>query len=134
MFGILDISTSGLVAQRTRMETVAANMANANSILEAKGKYAPYRRRSTELAAGDPMSGRAEGVHVSGIKLDNTSPMRQKWDPTSPFAKNGYVEYPNISPEVELINAMEISRAYEANIAAAEATKSMMSSSLRLLA
>jgi len=134
MFGILDISTSGLVAQRTRMETVAANMANSSTILDAKGKYAPYRRRAAELAAGDPVSGRSQGVHVSEIKLDRTTPMRRKWEPDSPFAKDGYVEYPNVSPEVELINAMEISRAYEANMAAAEATKSMMTASLRLLA
>lgn len=134
MFGSLDISTSALIAQRTRLEAVAANMANAGSIYNAKGEYAPYRRRIVELATGDPAGGKKAGVHVSGIRTDQ-SPLRRVYDPGHPNANaQGYVQYPNVYPEVEMINALEISRAYEANIAAAEATKSMMQASLRLLA
>jgi flagellar basal-body rod protein FlgC len=134
MFGSLDISTSALVAQRTRLEAVAANMANANSIYDAKGNYAPYRRRVVELAPGDPSSGKAGGVHVAAIRYDR-SPFRRVYDPGHPNADaQGYVAYPNVYPEVEMINAVEISRAYEANITAAEASKSMFESSLRLLA
>ena len=119
---------------RTRLEAVSANILNANSILDAKGNYAPYRRRVVSLAPGDPASGSSDGVHVSGIQLDQ-SPFRRVYDPGHPNAdKEGYVKYPNVYPEVEMINAVEISRAYEANIAAAEATKSMFQSSLRLLA
>ena len=134
MFGALDISTSGLIAQRTRLEAVDANVANANSIYDAKGKYAPYRRRIVELAPGDPATGNGAGVHVSAIKLDQ-SPFRRKYEPGHPNADSrGYVNYPNVNPEVETINSIEIIRAYEANIAAAEATKSVMQSTLRLLA
>ena len=53
MYGALDISTSGLVAQRTRLEVISANLANVDSILDAEGNYAPYRRRAAMFAAGD---------------------------------------------------------------------------------
>lgn len=133
MFGSLDVSTSGLVAQRTRLETIAANLANSNSVMDADGNYAPYRRRFAVFAAGDPARGSKEGVHVSKIMLDR-SPLLAKLDPEHPFAKDGYVYYPNIDPTIEAVNALEASRAYEANITAAEATKSMMQASMRLIA
>ena len=133
MFGSLDVSTSGLVAQRTRLETIAANLANSNSVMDAEGNYAPYRRRFAVFATGDPANGSREGVHVSKILLDS-SPFVAKWDPDHPFAQDGYVHYPNIDPTIEAVNALEASRAYEANITAAEATKSMMQTTMRLIA
>lgn len=138
MYGSLDISTSGMIAQRTRLATISANIANANTILNAKGEYAPYRRRIVTFAPGDPASnspqGQSLGVHVSSIDLD-PSAFVPKHDPTSPYAdENGYVLTPNINPVVEQINAMETARAYEANVVAAETSKSMMAQALRLLA
>lgn len=134
MFGSLDISTSALVAQRTRMNVIAANMANMNSIEDADGNYSPFRRRIAVFASGDPSRGSDRGVHVSEILLDAT-PFRKVKEAGSPYADaDGYVEYPNIDPTMEQINALEASRAYEANITAAEATKAMMKASLRLLA
>jgi flagellar basal-body rod protein FlgC len=134
MFGSLDISASALIAQRTRMEVIASNMANKDSIYDASGRYSPFRRRLAILAAGDPSTGRGEGVHVEEIALDQ-SEFRKVYSPGHPDADaQGYVEYPNIDPAVEMINALEASRAYEANITAVEATKSMMRASLRLLA
>ena len=134
MFGSLDISTSALVAQRTRLNVIAANMANSNSIYDDKGNYAPYRRRITVFAPGDPTTGSKDGVHVKQIMLDD-APFRKVFEPSNPNASaDGYVDYPNISPVMEQINALEASRAYEANLVAAEATKSMMQASLRLIA
>jgi len=134
MFGSLDISTSALVANRQRLEVVAANMANRNTLEDADGNYSPFRRRLAILAQGDPTTGSGNGVHVKEIQLD-PSPMRKVHDPGHPYAdKDGYVEYPNIEPTNELINALEVSRAYEANITAAEATKTMLRSALRLMA
>lgn len=134
MFGSLDISTSALIAHRTRLDTISANIANARSIVNAQtGAYEPFQRRITVLSAGDPQTGAAQGVHVSSILLD-PSPPRLEYDPFSPFADDrGYVGYPNINVVIEQMNAMEAARAYEANIAAAEATKSMMSVALQLL-
>lgn len=134
MFGSLDISTSALVANRQRLETISANMANASTILDENGNYAPFQRRISVLAPGDPGRGSPMGVHVREILLD-PAPFRKVHDPSHPFADgDGYVEYPNIDSSIEMINALEASRAYEANITAAEATKSMLQAAIRLLA
>jgi flagellar basal-body rod protein FlgC len=134
MFNALDTSVSALVAQRTRLEVIAANMANKNSLYDADQNYAPYRRRMPLFATGDPSTGSADGVHVKEIMLDDSA-LRKVYEPAHPEAdEHGFVEYPNIDPSIEMVNALEASRAYEANITAAEATKSMMRSSLRILA
>jgi len=138
MWGGLDIPTSGMVAQRTRLEAIASNIANKNAILDSQGNYNPYRRRSVEFAAGDPgaqtRSGQALGVHVATIAIDQDA-LRAQYDPSSPYADaSGFVMVPDIDPIVEQVNAMEASRAYEANVAAAEAIKSTMAQALRLLA
>jgi flagellar basal-body rod protein FlgC len=133
MYASLDISTSALIAQRTRLDVISANLANKDTILNAEGDYEPFQRRFAVLAAGDPVRGGAAGVHVSAIELDQSEPM-WRYEPGSPYANtDGYVAYPNINPVIEQMNAMEAARAYEANIAAIEATKSMMSVALQLL-
>jgi len=133
MFGSLDVSASALVAQRTRLESISANIAGAQSIEGPHGEYAPYQRRITVLAQGDPTTGKTQGVHVQEILQQPD--FRKVYQPGHKFADaDGMVLYPDISPEVEVINAMSAFRAYEANITAAEATKAMMQASLRLLA
>jgi flagellar basal-body rod protein FlgC len=134
MYGSLDISTSGLVAQRTRLNIVAANVANARNILNSQGEYDPYRRRFAVFGSGDPAGGLAQGVHVADIRIDE-GPLRPVLEPGSPYAdEDGYVYYPNVDPVIEQMNAMEASRAYEANISALEATKSMFSVALQIIA
>jgi flagellar basal-body rod protein FlgC len=134
MFGSLDISSSALVAQRTRLNVVSANMANQSSIYNAEGEYEPYRRRVPIFASGNPEAGSDRGVHVKEIALDQ-SPLRKVHQPGHPEADaDGYVKYPNIDSTTEMVNALEASRAYEANITAAEATKSMMNATMQLLA
>jgi flagellar basal-body rod protein FlgC len=132
MFGSLNTSTSGMVAQRTRMEVISSNLANQNSIYNAEGEYEPFRRRVAIMAEGGPNGG--TGAHIEEIQLDQ-SDFRRRYKPGHPEAnENGYVKYPNINSTMERVNAMEASRAYEANITAAQATKSMLQTSLRLLA
>ena len=134
MFGALAISTSALVAQRTRMEIISANIANREAIYDAQGHYSPFRRRIPVFAPGDPATGHAQGVHVSRIELDR-APFRKVYDPGHPHAdEQGYLNLPNIDPAYEMINAMDAKAAYDANITAAEATKAMYQSALRLLA
>ncbi len=133
MFGALDISTSGMLAQRVRLNVISGNLANQFSTMDAEGNAAPYRRRIPVFAPGDPAEGSDLGVHVREIMLDQ-SPFRQVFEPNHPAANaEGYVSYPNVNPMVEMINAIEASRAYEANITAAEASKSMVNQALRLL-
>jgi len=133
MFGALDISTSGLIAQRTRMDVISTNILNAETILDENGNYAPFKRRLASMAQGDPVSGDPMGVHVSKIELVN-SPPKLRYEPNSPYAdEQGYVGYPDINPVIEQMNAMEASRAYEANISVIEATKSMLGVALQIL-
>jgi flagellar basal-body rod protein FlgC len=131
MFGSLDISTSALVAQRTRMNAISANIAGQHALTNEQGEYAPFQRRVTVFAQGDGRGG--QGVHVREILQEPA--FKPRYEPGHRFAdERGYVWYPDIDSTVEQINAMEASRAYEANITAAEATKAMMRNSLRLLA
>ena len=135
MYGSFDISTSGMIANRVRLETAAANTANASAILSPDGeRYEPYRRRDVVLATGDPESGSALGVHVAAIEVDQ-APLVPRYEPDSPFAdEGGYVMYPNVSIVVEQMNAMEALRSYEANAAAVEATRAMINTALQMIA
>lgn len=133
MFGALDTSTSALVAQRTRAQAISANIANRGANFDANGNNIPFQRRIAILAPGDPSTGNPHGVHVKEIYLDPN--FQEKYDPSHPAAdERGYIKTTNIDPMMEQVNMLEASRAYEANIAAAEATKSMIQTSLRLLA
>ncbi len=137
MFGAFDISTSALSAQRTRLETIASNIANVDSILSPEGKASPYRRLYPIFQAqGSDASGQSgSGVKVTQIKQDS-SPFIRRYEPwnTAAADKDGYVKYPNVNLSTEYINALETTRAYEANITAIETTKSMMAATLRVLA
>ena len=137
MFETLDISSSGLQAQRTRMDTIAANIANLNTTRNAAGQPVPYRRRFALFSQGLAAKGEGKtrpGVHVDKIKLDE-SPFQKRFQPGHPDAgPDGMVLYPNIDLSIEFVNALEASRAYEANVTTMEVTKSMMNATLRLLA
>jgi flagellar basal-body rod protein FlgC len=139
MYGALDISTSGMIAQRTRLTAISANIANRTAV-DPDGT--PYRARHVIMAPGDPTArtpqGRALGVHVREIQIDR-SPFNLRWAPGDPRALKsgphaGYVRESNVNPVLEQVNALEASRAYEANAVAAEATKMMINQALRLLA
>ena len=133
MYGSLDISTSGMIAQRTRMSVIASNIANVNTLENAKGEYEPYLRRAAMFAPGGP-DGEPMGVRVADIKIQEGA-VRQAYRPNHPMAdENGYLNVPDIDTTSEWVNGLEASRAYEANVAAAEASKSMMAQALRLLA
>lgn len=133
MYGSLDISTSGMVAQRTRMQVIAANLANANTLQNAQGEYDPYLRRAAMLEpAGDPSN--PQGVRVAEIEIEEGA-LRRELRKGHKFADaEGYVMVPDIDSTTEWVNGLQASRAYEANVAAAETMKSMVAQALRLLA
>jgi flagellar basal-body rod protein FlgC len=144
MFGSLDISTSALVAQRTRLNVIAGNLANMYSTRRLDGEPGPYCRHYVTFASGNPATGTGglseagPGVHVDNIEED-PSEGRFVFDPSHPDAirqgpRAGWVEYPNVDVAVEMVDAIEATRAYEANITVMNATKKMISSSMRLLA
>ena len=134
MFDALDMGASGLLAQRTRLDTIAANIANANTTHDATGKVNPYRRRFAVFAPGQQNQPAKPGVHVSKIQVD-ASPFQRRFEPGHPDADaEGYVAYPNIDLSIEYVNALEASRAYEANVSMMEVSKAMINASLRLIA
>jgi flagellar basal-body rod protein FlgC len=122
--GAMNMSTSGLSVERMRMDTIAANIANANST--QVGNQAPYRRKDVILQSTD------QGVQVSQI-VDDPSPFQMKYDPGNPNADaNGMVASSNVQPVNEMVDMMSASRAYEANVAAFNTEKGMLKSALSI--
>ena len=133
MFDALDIGASALTAQRARMNTIASNVANIGTTRNEKGQPIPFRRRIAMLEPQSDEQGRP-GVRLAKI-IEDPSPFRKVYDPGHPDADaEGNVLFPNIDMAMELVNMMEASRAYEANVNAMEVSKAMINASLRLIA
>ncbi len=131
MLRTLDISASGLEAHRVWMNTIAENIANANTI-ERDGKNSPYRRKEPVFSVA--RNGNPGAVQVTGV-VEDPSPFRMEHDPNHPLADaEGRVAYPNVQVIQEMVDMMMANRSYEANVTAMDVTKSMFSSALRILA
>ena len=131
----MDISTSGLMAQRTRMEAIAGNLANITTMKNEKGEIEPYQPRFVVFQE-DPTLGPngASGVRVPAIGIDTDLPPIRRHLPDHPYAdKDGYVYLPRINMMTEFTNAIESSRSYEANLGAIEISKSMANQTLRII-
>lgn len=135
------ISSSGMNAQRTRMNTISSNIANINTLNTPEG--GPYRRKDVVLEAlpeaksfsqmllTDPNKS-VNRVQVTDIHVDTGAPL-MKFEPDHPNAdENGYVAYPNINLMEEMANMIQATRAYEANVTALNATKDMAMSALNI--
>jgi flagellar basal-body rod protein FlgC len=143
-FDALEISASGLTAERMRMDVTSENLANAQTTRTAAG--GPYRRKEVVLqqqaggAAGFGAqlstamgSSRPGGVEVAAIAEDPTAP-RRVYDPGHPDADaQGYVAMPNVDSVTEMVDLIAASRAYEANVTAMQTSKQMLSKTLDLL-
>ena len=120
-FTAMEVSASGMSAERTRMNVAASNLANAQTTQTAAG--GPYQRRDVVMAAVDVPGARntqfaqaVRGVAVTQNSPDTTAP-RLEYDPGHPQANaSGYVAYPNINPVEEMVDMITASRAYEAGI------------------
>lgn len=135
MFDVLDIGASGLQVQRARLDVIAQNMANVSTTHDAQGRPNPYRRRFAVIAPGMANDHAKPGVHLQEVKVDFQSKLNRKLEPGNPDADaEGYVQYPNVDPTTEWVNAIEASRAYEANVSMMEVSKAMINASLRLIA
>lgn len=137
----MDISASGLTAERARMDVIAENLANINTTRTATGD--PYRRRYVVLEQkADPSFNEyltdalnrrdGSGVRVSEIGED-TSDFKMDYDPGHPDADaNGYVRMPNVDLAREMVDMLSATRSYEANVTAANATKNMALKALEI--
>jgi len=141
LFDAIDISASGLTANRTRMDVTAENLANAETTLGANGQ--PYQRQEVVLQQiggfGAALAGAmnqttaAGGVQVSGIVSDPT-PDQLVYDPGNPDADSkGYVKMPNVNSVTEMVDMIDESRSYEANVTAMNTSKDMYQKTLGLL-
>ncbi len=138
MIGALDISTSALVANRTNLDVIAGNIAMKDAMHMEDGEWMPFRRKVALFAPGRPGDSAQPGVQVADVAED-PSAFGLRWDPGHVHAikegKNkGYVRTSNVDYHTEMVNAMMAARAYEANVTVVEMTKTMASSTLRLIA
>lgn len=136
MFTAFDVSTSALVAQRTRLNAISSNLANMSTTRNEQGEAAPYTPRHVTFQTDTELqtSGGGNGVKVASVDYSSEPPM-MKYEPGHPDAdENGYVAYPNIDMTTEFVDALEATRAYEANIGVIEITKDLGQRTLQILA
>jgi flagellar basal-body rod protein FlgC len=146
LFDAIDVTGSGLSAERLRMDVTSENLANAQTTKGADGQ--PYRRKEVVLqqaggvgsfgsaltvAMGRGSAARVSGVQVSGIVEDQTD-LKRIYDPGHPDAdKDGYVTMPNVNTVTEMTDLISSSRAYEANVTAMQTAKTMFTKTLDIL-
>ncbi len=139
----LNISASGMTAQRTRMDIIAQNIANVNTTRTEDGtayvrQTVTFAERSNEntnfqnalksAAAGVSYKQNVgNGVKITSIVEDHVTAMKKVYEPSNPDAdEDGYVTYPNVDTVTEMTNLIDANRSYEANVSAFNATKNML--------
>ena len=130
MFSTFHIAGSALSAQSMRLNAVASNLANADSLTGADGK--PYRAKQVVFEA-TPIDGQAgQGVRVKQV-VEDASPGRLVYDPRSPAADDkGYVTMPNVSVVDEMVNMISASRSYQTNAEVMNTAKQLLLKTLTL--
>jgi flagellar basal-body rod protein FlgC len=129
MFNVFNISGSALTAQSARLNAVASNLANADSVVGADGK--PYRAKQVVFQA-TPMGKDGNGVRVTQV-VDSAAPLRMTYEPGNPAANaDGYVAMPNVNVVEEMVNMISASRAYQTNAEVMSSTKSLMLKTLTI--
>jgi flagellar basal-body rod protein FlgC len=142
LFSSLAVSASGMAAERTRAELLVENMANSETTRTPDG--GPYRRKDAVFSSDQvtspfsavfqtQMDATATGVRVSDIIVDSRDPDK-RYMPGHPDAdKDGYVSFPRINPAEDMVDLVDTSRNYEANVSAISAVKDMIQRSIDLL-
>lgn len=132
------IAASGLAAQRTRMEIVASNLANARTTRTPEG--GPYRRKEPVFVA-EPLAapfekslaGALRSVRVERI-VEDPAPPALRYEPGHPDADaDGFVPYPNVDPVEEMVDMLSATRSYEANVTLVRSVREMFRSALGIL-
>jgi flagellar basal-body rod protein FlgC len=146
MFDALNVSATGLTAERLRMDVTAENLANAQTTRGADGQ--PYRRKEVvlgEIAQGGGFGaqltkamGGASGAEPGGVQVEaitqDATPGKLVYDPGHPDADaKGYVRMPNVDTVAEMVDLITAQRGYEANVTAMQTAKSMFAKTLDIL-
>ncbi|GMU48925.1 MAG: flagellar basal-body rod protein FlgC [Candidatus Desulfobacillus denitrificans] len=129
MLNVFNIAGSALSAQSIRLNAVASNLANADSVAGPDGQ--PYRARQVVFAA-KPVEGAAVGVRVTGV-VEDLAPPRIVYDPKNPAAnEQGFVAMPNVNVVEEMVNMISASRAYQSNVEVMNTARTLMQKTLAL--
>ncbi len=142
LFNALDISATGMTAQRLRTDIISQNVANVNTTRDSNGNV--YKRKTVVFEEKDVTSFSdvflmtrgtvANGVKATKIVEDDQTAMRKVYDPSHPDAdEQGYVTYPNVNTVTEMTNLIDATRSYEANVTAFNASKAMSQKALELM-
>ncbi len=134
----LAISAAGLSAERTRMEVVASNLANARTTRTPEG--GPYRRKAPVFSAepvatsfADELGTALRSVRVESI-VEDASPPLMKYEPGHPDANEaGFVAYPNVDPVQEMVDMLSATRSYEANVTVVRDVRDMARAALQIV-
>lgn len=141
VFSGMNISASGMTAQKTRLDIISENIANVNSTRDADGNV--YKRKSVifqeknYITFQEALMGTSgavgKGVKITDVIEDNETECRMVYDPSHPDAdENGYVLYPNVNTVTEMTDMIDASRSYEANVTAFNASKNMQLKALEI--
>lgn len=143
----MNISASGLTAQRLRMDVASSNIANADSTRGryVNGEWLPYQRKLVSLKADENRSQfshflqkeLSKGTAGSGVQatsiVDDQTPFKLLYQPEHPDAdEDGYVRLPNVDLLKEMVDMMSASRSYEANVTVLNASKGMLMKALEI--
>jgi len=136
MFSSFDVSTSGLVAQRTRLNAISSNIANMSTTRNELGMPEPYQPRFVTFQTDTKLTtpGGGAGVEVGSVEVSTELP-KMKYEPGHPDADDrGFVRYPAVDMTTEFVDALEATRAYEANVGVIEVSKNLADQALRIIA
>ncbi|MFA7269816.1 MAG: flagellar basal body rod protein FlgC [Sterolibacterium sp.] len=130
VFNVFAIAGSALTAQSARLNTVASNLANADSVAGSNGQ--PYRAKQVVFAATPVGPEGGQGVRVTQV-VESAAPLRMNYEPNSPFAnEQGYVAMPNVNPVEEMVNMISASRSYQTNAEVMNTAKSLLLKTLAI--
>jgi flagellar basal-body rod protein FlgC len=130
LFNVFSISGSAVSAQAKRLNVVASNLANADSVAGPDGQ--PYKARQINFQAELAATGEAQGVRVAGI-TETTAPGRRVHDPGNPMADaDGYVTHSNVNVVDEMVNMISASRAYQNNVEVMNTARTLLSKTLQM--
>jgi len=132
LYNVFRVASSAMTAQSMRLNAVASNLANADSVVSSDGK--PYRAKQVVFEAtpignaGDA----SKGVRVTQV-VEDASPPRMVYDPKNPAAdEKGYVAFSNVNVVEEMTNMISASRSYQTNVEVLNTAKTMMQRTLQI--
>jgi flagellar basal-body rod protein FlgC len=129
LLNVFSIAGSALTAQSARLNAVASNLANADSVVGPDGQ--PYRAKQVVFKA-TPVEGGGIGVRATRV-VESTAPLRTMYDPSNPAANDqGYVAMPNVNVVDEMVNMISASRAYQNNVEVLNTAKSLVQKTLAI--